>query len=81
MNTRTTFAPLSPFLREISINEELTRPSFKIRVNNPEGLPEWTNEAAGEYAKACILWPMSVKFLSLISGLKCNGSLDGKKFT
>ncbi|RHN72044.1 putative SGNH hydrolase-type esterase domain-containing protein [Medicago truncatula] len=63
---------------KISINEELTRPSFKIRVNNPEGLPEWTNEAAGEYAKACILWPMSVKFLSLISGLKCNGSLDGK---
>jgi len=23
-------------------------------VNNPEGLPERTNEAAGEYAKACI---------------------------
>lgn len=31
--------------------------------------------------KHALLWPMSVKFLSLISGLKCNGSLDGKKFT
>ncbi|MCH86235.1 GDSL esterase/lipase, partial [Trifolium medium] len=48
-------------------------------VENPEGLPERTNEAAGEYARACIAVATECRIPSIDLWTKMQQSPDWKK--